>query len=115
MATVEDVVNRLVSQTNSGDLEWTVIGWDSDGKSIAWSARKHDCGFVLEASGRLQTNPPGPGGFVLIGNVNQTSELVASVSSQFGHSGRSVDDTIAIAFECLSRDEHPSLSEGGDA
>ena len=97
MATEKDVVDELISKTESGTIQWQphVQGMVTS----YWMSSGADCQFTLYADGRLGVHTQGQ--LVFIAEKAQTLEMLNLVSTQFKGDVVSKDEALKHALDCL--------------
>ena len=107
MATTEDVVSVLTTQTQEGKINWEATDWDSDGAPRQWQTTTSpgECRFLLLA-GSHRLDALQRGRWVTLVNGEEVRELVGTVASLSEQKGPTREEALEAALKCLQGEGH---------
>ena len=107
MATAEDVVSILTTQTREGKINWEATDWDSDGAPSKWhtATSPGECGFFLLAGSPRLDVLQGRRWVTLV-HGEEIRELVGTVASLSEQKGSTREEALEAALKCLQGEGH---------
>lgn len=102
MATLEEVVDVLIKQTERGTVKWDPINWDNDGTPRRWTSAVEN-GCELDLMGRSATlNMLDNKRWITLGEGTQVERLVSAVALTANCKGTTRDEALERALSSLT-------------
>ena len=112
MATIEDVVNRIVEQTQLGYMMWTPCGWGDDGEVNYWIESWSNCSFATDAgngSARLLVHSPGLTGSVVLGEGGPVDSLIEVLQVEYDRKQTTKEEALDFVLDDLTKRPQATL------